>query len=508
MSAVLAVACTVAVVTAPACRRRTGPPPLRPNPVVAAALEQQRADEAFRAAAARMSPQAVKFLERSISDDDAGFQTVRRLRVYYESTAPGVLPWNELVNRRLPHVLWLIEHRADDPSSMWPLSRGSDPKGYARAADAWSARAAKSDVSPIVLVHAASFFTGQDNPRAEALLLRARSLDPEGRRIWTEPGLTPSAALWSRFLGQFYGRILTGPTNPANGRPTTALGADTFAADVRTRLLASSDSRTLAGAAQFLLQAAGSDADREALGRQLLDKALTADPSNTEAVHLKSALARRDREAPIRQTITARQLALAGPEITRKMTVGERLSPEEQQTLRAREFDAIQELPAADRLTALADLAGTRYLWSESLQGSGRDTAGARAALDLAKQAADAVLALAPGLAAQPDAGDATYRAHLVLALCALRGGNRTAALTQMALAADAPVSPPEATADPMLTSRLANYLLRAGERGTVALFLDKAAKRGTALDDTFARDAAAIRAGEMPMSYQHMFGR
>lgn len=79
--AAVAMVGVAALLSVPACRRQTGPPPLRPNPGVAAEMDRQRAEEAFRAAATRMSPQAVAFLERSITDDEQGFQTVRRLRV-------------------------------------------------------------------------------------------------------------------------------------------------------------------------------------------------------------------------------------------------------------------------------------------------------------------------------------------------------------------------------------------------------------------------------------------
>ncbi len=497
-----------ALLSVPACRRQTGPPPLRPNPGVAAEMDRQRAEEAFRAAAARMSPQAVAFLERSITDDEQGFQTVRRLRVYYETTATSVLPWNELIARRLPHVLWLIAHRAEDPASVWPISRAADPTGYARAADAWMARASAAPVTPSVLFHAAAFLTGHDNLRAESLLLKARSLDPTGTGIWGGSGRAPSAATWSAYLGQFYGRVLAGTPDPATGRASAPLESDPFALDVRQRLLADTDARKLAGVAQRLLQVSRTDDAREALGLQLLERALVLAPDEAEARRLKTWLAQRDRTRPIRQAVLERQLALAGPEIGRKVRAGETLTPEEQQALHAREFEAIRELPGPDRLTALADAAEARYLWSETRQAGGRDSAGVRLALDQARTAAEEVLALVSSQPSRPEAGDATYRSHVVLALCALRGGNRTAALTHMAQAQDAPASPPEFSSEPLLASRLANYLLRAGERGTVAVFLEKSAGRGPLAAQAFRQDAAAIRAGEMPVSYQHMFAR
>jgi hypothetical protein len=56
----------------------------------------------------------------------------------------------------------------------------------------------------------------------------------------------------------------------------------------------------------------------------------------------------------------------------------------------------------------------------------------------------------------------------------------------------------------PTVCARLANYLLKDGERGTVAAFYDKLAKVPGPQQQQFGEDATAIRNGRMPKSYQY----
>jgi hypothetical protein len=50
------------------------------------------------------------------------------------------------------------------------------------------------------------------------------------------------------------------------------------------------------------------------------------------------------------------------------------------------------------------------------------------------------------------------------------------------------------------LDLRLVNYMLKAGERETVAEFLEGSARLRPAEHERLLKDAAAIRAGKMPM--------
>ena len=58
------------------------------------------------------------------------------------------------------------------------------------------------------------------------------------------------------------------------------------------------------------------------------------------------------------------------------------------------------------------------------------------------------------------------------------------------------------------LDVRLVNDLLKAGERETVAEFLERSAALRPAAREQLSKDAAAIRAGKMPMSFQYMVSR
>jgi hypothetical protein len=58
------------------------------------------------------------------------------------------------------------------------------------------------------------------------------------------------------------------------------------------------------------------------------------------------------------------------------------------------------------------------------------------------------------------------------------------------------------------LDNRLVNYLLKAGEREAVADFLERAADLRTHDRDRLLKDAASVRAGRMPLSYQYLLAR
>jgi len=58
------------------------------------------------------------------------------------------------------------------------------------------------------------------------------------------------------------------------------------------------------------------------------------------------------------------------------------------------------------------------------------------------------------------------------------------------------------------LSGRLAEYLLRAGERASVAAYLEKTADRFLIERDRLLKDAAQIRAGMMPLSCQYAEAR
>ena len=101
------------------------------------------------------------------------------------------------------------------------------------------------------------------------------------------------------------------------------------------------------------------------------------------------------------------------------------------------------------------------------------------------------------------------YRAETVLGVLALKDGDRETAVAHMRTAGAAPVSDAgRYTSRSALRGRLAEYLLRAGERASVRSTLEKSAERSPVERDRLLKDAAQIRAGVMPMSYQYAEAR
>ena len=101
------------------------------------------------------------------------------------------------------------------------------------------------------------------------------------------------------------------------------------------------------------------------------------------------------------------------------------------------------------------------------------------------------------------------YRAETVLGVLALKGGDRDAAVEHMRTAGAAPMSDAGRGAARFgIRGRLVEYLLRAGERASVAEYLEKSAERDLPGRDRLLKDAAQIRAGVMPLSYQYAEAR
>ena len=102
--------------------------------------------------------------------------------------------------------------------------------------------------------------------------------------------------------------------------------------------------------------------------------------------------------------------------------------------------------------------------------------------------------------------GEAVYQANLALALNAFRDGGVQTAVRHMLDASKAP--PPAHPADRpfpgALEGRLTNYLLKYGERQSVAEYLERSSLgREPAEREGMLKEAAAIRAGRMPSRLQ-----
>jgi hypothetical protein len=141
-------------------------------------------------------------------------------------------------------------------------------------------------------------------------------------------------------------------------------------------------------------------------------------------------------------------------------------------------------------------------LSAEYLQYSRGDVEGAQELWTRSKRAAHEALAQATASSEHPNAGFAWYGAHVALATHAVREGDRQGAVRHMQDAASA--RPSEAFVLPtiLLDLRLVHGLLDAGERDSVAAFLERSAALRWPERERLLRDAADIRAGVMPQAY------
>jgi Zn-dependent protease with chaperone function len=501
-TAAIAVACAAVIGGVAACRQQV-PQPLREDPEVAAQMAAQKKTEESYRSAQSMTREQVDALESALVANPTDFEGWRKLKIFYQSSGQKVFGWDEMVARRRPHVLWLIDNHPEEDVAVWPLSPTADSAGYAAARAHWTARAARPDATAQVLSNAASFLSQYDAPLAEGLLIRAKTVDPEARTLRTAPRYPQ--AYWSSRIGDLYGRVILGPTSPKDGSPLTRLDSEPFARDVRAKLAQSGEAVLLASAGAALMRVYN-DPDRQALAKELMARALGIDPTLELTRRQLVGLQQRESSQARQRALWLKQAELAGAEILEKVRVGQRLTDDEQQQLRAREYEAIASLPEAERLVALASLADSAYMRAESLQHTGKD---AQPSWDTSRKAAEEALRLAPRLRESPDYGTALYEANLVLGAHMLRAGDTQGAVRHLREASMAP--PSEALAAGAfggLDSRLVNYLLKAGERAAVADFLERAAELRRYDRDRLLKDAASVRAGRMPLSYQYLVAR
>jgi len=182
----------------------------------------------------------------------------------------------------------------------------------------------------------------------------------------------------------------------------------------------------------------------------------------------------------------------------------------------------VAALSPADRFSVLADLADQAYMAAEyeDFEAKRKDLEypnqwfktreereqAALSAWSQSKQFARDALELAPQFKDDPNYGSTIYRANIVLGLHALREGDVKTALRVMHAALTAPPSEQLAYDQTgSLDSRLSSYLLNCGERESVADFFERSAQLILRDRDQRLKDAAAIRKGLMPMSYQYM---
>lgn len=493
----VAASCGAVLLLAVACRQQVAAMPLRPNPEVEESLAASRARSEKVQAAVAMSAADVAALEASLERNPQDLAAHEKLLTYYRMS--DAVRWEDQLAGIRKHAMWMIENAPEGGIWIPIISKKHDPQGYEAARRLWLEQVAEPDVSIRVLASGADFLSAYDKPVAEALLLRARSRDPESTaiRAGVEPGI--AAPSWPQRLGLLYARAITGNVDRTTGSADPVEAASPFASEARQKLDATTDAQILRTAGAYLLRG-GNSPDHRELGRTYLQRVVERDPQDIQAKASLASAAANDRSAAIGERLSA-----AGAR--------DRFDEFSDTT-----YEAISHLPVADRLFYLPRAAESAYMRAESVEYTARDKADgekaeanrkARAGWARSRQYAEDALRLAEANTRLPESGEATYRANVVLAVLALKDGDRHRSIEYMERAANAPSS--EAllySRNPGLRGRLVEYLLREGERESVAAFLEKAAASIAADRERLLNDAAQIRDGVMPMAYQYAEAR
>jgi beta-lactamase regulating signal transducer with metallopeptidase domain len=483
---VVAVACAVVIVLGVACQRRVAA--LAEDPEVADRLAKQRAATAEYKAATGLTVEQVRDLEARVALNPDDLESTRKLLIFYRESGQKVLGWNRMVAARRPHLLRLIERHPESDLTWWPMKRALDPVGYAQARALWMAQVGKPDVTSKTLGAAAHFFGISEKPIAEELLLRAQALDPDGPqpRVVDNTYYSP----WVSRLGELYARAIVGSDDETLFNVVKSIDLDeargAFAAGVRHKLQLSKDPGLLRAAGSYLVMNASqvSDTtlgfDHVGLGHSYLQRARQLDPDSIPVRQAFAYLQKRD-------WYTRYRAAVGAPPDDAKVAT----------------------LSDTERMEFLPQLADEAFFAAESAEYYRKDMPKFEASLERARRLADESLAVAARHSQDARARAAVYRAHVTLGVVAIRRGQRASAVEQMRRAVEAPGSPEIAEyADSLLLQRLVNYLLKAGERETVADFLDRAAAFSASEPGRFTKDARAIRDGRMPAGYQYMLAR
>lgn len=494
--AVVFMTCAAAIVIVVSCRQQQTVSALQPDPQLAEQLKKDKERGAFYESAKNLTAAEVDALEASLKRTPEDFETLRKLQIFYQWSGQTVFGWNEMIARRRVHLLWLIENYPDHELAMRQVSAEADPIGYAEAKKRWLDQTAKPDASARVLTNAAYFIERADPAIAEQMLLRAKAMTAGSEH----------ARGASERLGSFYGNVVLGPTDPRDGSLRTRIDSVPYARHARQQLADSNDAVLLLAAGARLAQTYR-DEDRRQLGRQLLERALQIDPQQMRARALLVTFDAQERSRRMNDRIRRRAAVLAGGEIAAKLIARQRLTPEEDARLREAEPQAVAELPESERFAMLPELAIYAY-WGGESRDWNKDRAAAEASFARSKQYAQETLVLAPKFRNDSDYGKAVYHARIALALHSLRDGDRSAAVRRMLEAVNVPSSRGLEAYSFGLDQRLVNYLLKTGERATVAEFLERSADLRPADREQLIRDAAAIRTGRMPMSFQYTTSR
>ena len=479
--ATVAAICALVIALTASCREQAAGS-LQEDPALAAELKARQERSDFHNAARKMTLAEAASLEETLNRNPEDTVTREKLLIFYRWMGDNIQDWNDNVRSRRTHALWLVEHRPDSELvNQARISKLADPIGYEQVRKLWLAHVAKPDVSIKVLDHAAWFFTESEKPVAERLLLRARTLQPDGPQPRVANG--SYYAPWSSRLGELYARVLVGSVEESLGNVVVNTAAEAanseYARHVREKLETMDDAAMLGAAGRYLMFNARNVKvafDHVALGRRYLQRAAQLDPQST-AARLLADLEVDDRSQPLLNPFGG--------------------APRESWP------DLLAKLSDEERLPRLAGLAEGEYLRGENQTHLGRQTE-ARDAFEQSELYARQALAMAPRCFNHPAYADTVFRGHIALGLHALRDGDRGTATEHLLQAAKAPLSTRRSRLPRSLEYRLVNYLLKDGERASVVDYLERAAQRRDADERAeMLKSAAAIRSGRMPEHYQ-----
>jgi hypothetical protein len=458
-----AVACTLVIATAAACRPQGSSAPLRQDPELAARLTAQNERTARFEAARDMTQEQADLLEQRLAVNPDDFEARRQLVTYY-STSSNVA-WDKKVPGLRRHALWLIEHHPEHEIQAPPLSPRYDAEGFAAAKLLWNTHLARRDASPYLVYRSASFFAPHDKPYAEQLIRRGLAMDPDSSALKARMPPDVGGYEWRQQLASLYAAALRGSERTAGTYNDIRTHLDqihsAYAEEVRSRLEATTDAQLLARVGGLLSRSrsTGDAALQQALGEiralgiRYLERALEIDPTLTSA---KAILVR-----------------IRMPE----------------------------QVSDVDRLAARA-LEG--YMVAEDITEYARkDAVAGKRQRDQAAALAEDVLKMAAAHSYDAAYSAAVMTAHHVLALAALRDGDRERAVQHMRASVNVPPSEEIQYALSFSWGRPVNRLLREGEREGVVEFLEALARLTITDRGRLLRDAQAIREGRMPASYQ-----
>ncbi len=478
----VAVACAVMLVMAIACRQQIVAAPLRADAAIEKQITDRKAREQRHRAAVSMTAEQAAALERSLESNPDDVDARESLIIFYDQS--GKATWEQKLAGIRKHALWRIAHLPATDLWIPNISKRYDPDGYAQAKALWLAQTSRPDVTAQTLGRAAAFFKESDKPLAEQLLIRAQAMEPEGT--------------WGAQLMALYAEAIGATVDPRH--PGTAADSQ-FAADARRKIEASTDPRVLANAAAALFRWALGGSDAAELTRRLFERAVALDPANIRA---RTGLA--DLESSGRRKAIDDRLRAVGGAPTTFDDFGKVTSA------------AVLALPIDDRLFYLPGAAELAYMRAEYLDYTARQKSTGQEAQALrraeqgfaqARQYASEALALARTNERAARDNEVVYRAESVLGVLALKDGDRNGAVAHMRAAGAAPLPDPvRYTSDFGMRSRLVEYLLRIGERTSVADYLEQSAARRPLERDQLLKDAARVREGMMPSSYQYAEAR